>query len=214
MTDTAPVPQHAQFCTIFTEGKCICGFGTNINTPAAPQPDLRERCYQWLGRYLREEDAVDASLEMSAVIEAETASLRAERDMWGKMAGEQVARITERRRERDEARAQVAQLTAILDTPEIEDFDKAVPLEAAHQVKRWGSEHDSGKLPADWFWLVGYLAGKALYSHLAGDVEKAKHHCISTAAVLRNWHAHIRSGETKMRPGIEDPALAEADARE
>lgn len=100
-------------------------------------------------------------------------------------------------------------LTALLNTPETEDFDKAIPLEAAHQVERWGSGHDAGKQPQDWFWLLGYLGGKALASHLNGDLAKAKHHCISSAAVLRNWHAHIRSGESQMRPGIgEDKTSA------
>lgn len=98
-----------------------------------------------------------------------------------------------------------AKLRALLDVPEIEEFDKALPLEAAHQVKRWGSEHDAGKNPEDWFWLMGYLAGKALAAQKAGDEHKAKHHCISAAAALRNWHAHIRSGVTTMRPGIETP---------
>jgi hypothetical protein len=42
-------------------------------------------------------------------------------------------------------------LESLLNTPEIEDFDKAVPLEAAHQVLRWSSEHDQGKQPEDWF---------------------------------------------------------------
>lgn len=93
-------------------------------------------------------------------------------------------------------------LLKLLNTPEVEDFDKAIPLEAAHQIARWGAAHDAGKNPEDWFWLVGYLAGKALASQRSGDVEKAKHHCISTAAALRNWHAHIRSGESAMRPGI------------
>jgi hypothetical protein len=108
--------------------------------------------------------------------------------------------------ERDSLRSELAELKALLDTPETEDFDKAVPLEAAHQVKRWGVEGDAGKTPADWFWLVGYLAGKAMTAHITGNREKAKHHCISTAAVLRNWHAHIRTGQTAMRPGVADPA--------
>lgn len=93
----------------------------------------------------------------------------------------------------------------MLNTPETEDFDKAVPLEAAHQVLRWSASHDAGKNPQDWFWLIGYLAGKALAAALSGDLEKAKHHTISTAAALRNWHAHLRSGESAMRPGIEEP---------
>jgi hypothetical protein len=94
------------------------------------------------------------------------------------------------------AEAEREQLKALLNTPEVDDFDKALPLGAGHQVCRWGSEHDAGKAPADWFWLVGNLAGKALAAHISGDTFKAKHHCISTAAVLRNWHAHIRSGDT------------------
>lgn len=101
----------------------------------------------------------------------------------------------------------VERLERLLNTPEVEDFDKAVPLEAAHQQLRWGAEHDSGKNPEDWFWLVGYLAGKALASFKAGNFEKAKHHTISTSAALRNWHAHIRSGQSEMRPGIAEPKV-------
>jgi hypothetical protein len=100
---------------------------------------------------------------------------------------------------------ELAEMRTLLNTPEIEDFDKAVPLEAAHQIQRWSAAHDAGKNPSDWFWLVGYLAGKALTAAIAGNTEKAKHHCISTAAALRNWHAHIRSGVSAMRPGIEEP---------
>ncbi len=84
-------------------------------------------------------------------------------------------------------------LEEALNTPEVEDFDKAIPLESAHQNKRWGVEHDATKEPEQWFWVVGYLAGKALCAFKSGDLEKAKHHCISTAALLRNWHAHIRA---------------------
>lgn len=100
---------------------------------------------------------------------------------------------------------EINQSQRLLNTPETEDFDKAVPLEAAHQVLRWSASHDAGKNPQDWFWLIGYLAGKALAAALSGDLEKAKHHTISTAAALRNWHAHLRSGESAMRPGIEEP---------
>jgi hypothetical protein len=105
-------------------------------------------------------------------------------------------------RECERTKVELYNLKVLLNTPEVEDFDKAVPLEAAHQVLRWGAQHDAGKAPMDWFWLVGYLAGKALAAHLKGDLHKAKHHCISTAAALRNWHAHIRSGSSEMRPGI------------
>ena len=89
----------------------------------------------------------------------------------------------------------------IINTPETADFMAGVPIEAAHQRERWGSEHDAGKTPFDWFWLVGYLAQKAATAAVSGDAEKAKHHTISTAAALANWHAAL-TGQTDMRPGI------------
>lgn len=89
-----------------------------------------------------------------------------------------------------------------LNSPELISFRDAVVLEAAHQRERWGSEHDAGKEPQDWFWLLGYLAGKALRAHIDGDVDKALHHTISTAAVLNNWHAAILGANCRMRPGI------------
>lgn len=106
------------------------------------------------------------------------------------------------------AEERVNALEALLNTPEVEDFDKAVPLEAAHQIQRWGVAADAGKNPEDWFWLCGYLAGKALAAFKAGDMIKAKHHCVSTSAAMRNWHAHIRSGESFMRPGISEDKAA------
>lgn len=107
---------------------------------------------------------------------------------------------------------EIGRLSALLNTPETEDFDKAVLLEAAHQQERWGAAHDAGKNPEDWFWLVGYLAGKALGAMKVGDDVKAKHHCISTVAALRNWHAAIRQGWSFMRPGISEEKQAVGDA--
>jgi hypothetical protein len=82
-------------------------------------------------------------------------------------------------------------LRAIINTPELEHFLRAVHLEAVHQIERWGEAGDRNKRPADWFWLVGYLGGKALHSAISGDHDKARHHCISTAAALYNWHCAI-----------------------
>ena len=65
----------------------------------------------------------------------------------------------------------------LLNTPEVKDFARAVVLEAAHQVQRWGEWHDRAKKPEDWFWLIGYLAGKALAAAKTDDPEqKALHH--------------------------------------
>jgi hypothetical protein len=93
----------------------------------------------------------------------------------------------------------------IINTPETADFMAGVPIEALHQRERWGVNHDSGKTPEDWFWLVGYLAQKALRAQNAGDIDKALHHTISTGAALANWHAAITGADTSMRPGIADP---------
>ena len=50
-----------------------------------------------------------------------------------------------------ELRAEVERLNAIVNTPQANDFLRAVSTEAEHQRQRWGSDHDAGKTPADWF---------------------------------------------------------------
>ena len=99
----------------------------------------------------------------------------------------------------------VAAIDIAVNSPETADFMAGVPIEAAHQRERWGANHDAGKTPEDWFWLIGYLAQKALRAQNAGDVDKALHHTISTAAALANWHAAIAGIDNAMRPGIDTP---------
>lgn len=103
-------------------------------------------------------------------------------------------------------KAEHARLTTLINSPELELFLRGVHLEAVHQVERWGQSSDLGKRPADWFWLVGYLAGKALHSAVAGDRDKALHHCVSTAAALYNWHCSIKGSDVRMCPGRSDLA--------
>lgn len=105
--------------------------------------------------------------------------------------------------------AEIARLNAIINSPQSDDFLRAVSTEAEHQRQRWGSDHDAGKTPADWFWLVGYLGGKALHSQAAGDTDKAEHHIITTAAACANWHRAM-FGRTDMRPGIDGQAAMQA----
>lgn len=102
------------------------------------------------------------------------------------------------------ARDERDRLKALLNQPETMRFLEGTRLEVAHQVERWGTVHDRAKEPADWYWLVGYLAGKALRSHIDGDHDKARHHCISSAAVLANWHTHIALGGGQFTPGASD----------
>lgn len=104
-------------------------------------------------------------------------------------------------------------LAAKLNSPELRDFAAGVVMEAAHQRERWGAAHDAGKEPQDWFWLLGYLGGKALKAHTSGDHDKAMHHTISSAAALANWHAAISGAHTAMRPGIDPVARGIESAR-
>lgn len=94
------------------------------------------------------------------------------------------------------ARAERDRLHALVNNPQTDDFLLAVKAEAAHQIERWGEAHDRGKSAENWFWLVGYLAGKALRAAITGDRFKAKHHTISSAAALANWHAAMLRDET------------------
>ena len=72
-------------------------------------------------------------------------------------------------------------------------FLEAVDDEARFQREWWGRDHDAEKEPQDWYWLIGYLAGKALRAHIDGDRDKALHHTISTAAVLLHWHSAVQA---------------------
>ncbi len=94
---------------------------------------------------------------------------------------------------------EVSRLSRLLNTPEIHDFTKAVTLEAAHQRERWGASHDGGKTDADWFWLIGYLAGKAIRPDT--DKDKKLHRIITVAAAACNWHAAVAGTDNTMRPG-------------
>lgn len=121
---------------------------------------------------------------------------------------------------------EIERLKLLLNSPEIDNFLRGVHLEAVHQVERWGTADDRAKRPEDWFWLVGYLAGKALHAQKqsidadardlkqftrgatagAPHLEKALHHCISTAAALYNWHCAIKGVDVRMAPGSSDVA--------
>ena len=100
---------------------------------------------------------------------------------------------------------EVLRLEQLINNPHTDSFLEAVRLEAAHQRERWGTVDDAGKQAPDWFWLLGYLAGKALNAAIKGHTDKALHHTISTAAVCLNWHAHITGASTEFQPGIDTP---------
>lgn len=95
----------------------------------------------------------------------------------------------------DRERLELEHLRQVVNHPLNDQFLKGVSIEAEHQRRRWGEAHDRDKSAESWFWLVGYLAGKALRAAIAGDRDKALHHTISSAAALANWHeAILRDG--------------------
>lgn len=102
--------------------------------------------------------------------------------------------------ERDKYMAEAASLRFELNEPTTKNFVQAVMQEAAHQRQRWGTEHDAGKTPEDWFWLLGYLGGKALR---ADGVDKRMHRIIATAAACANWYLNARGQDDRMRPGTD-----------
>lgn len=104
----------------------------------------------------------------------------------------------------DEIKAEALRLDELVNSPHTANFFEAARLECAHQIKRWGTVHDRAKEPQDWFWLIGYLAGKALHAHVSGDISKALHHTISSAAALANWHAALSLVDNRMQPGSSD----------
>lgn len=92
-----------------------------------------------------------------------------------------------------------------LNTPEVDDFLEGVKLEAAHQRERWTTAHDREKSAEYWFWLIAYLSGKALRAALTFDYDKARHHCISSAAALYHWQTAITGHK------LADDDLAQRD---
>lgn len=102
------------------------------------------------------------------------------------------------------AEKRVREAAEVYDGAMVEDWVEAVKNEAAHQVVRWGTEHDEGKDPEAWFWLLGRLAGKAVDAARRGDLHKALHHTVSSGAVLLNWHARLSAKGSLFRPGTSE----------
>lgn len=97
----------------------------------------------------------------------------------------------------DAAHAEIKRLRAIINRPENNDFIRGVSIEAEHQAQRWGDDHDSAKSGWDWFWTIGYLSQKAAMAFEVGDFDKAKHHCVSTAALMSNMHKFVLQREVQ-----------------
>lgn len=124
---------------------------------------------------------------------------------------EAAASLTRQTERVEELERRVAEYEALIGSPHVDEWFEAVRIEAAHQVDRWGSAHDAGKTPLDWFWLIGFLAQKAVHASQSGDAFKAKHHTISTGAALLNWFRRMNSDKSidsiaarRARPALDE----------
>lgn len=102
-------------------------------------------------------------------------------------------------------------IDALVMGPVTHDFWEGVRVEREFQRAKWGSVHDRNKAPPEWFWLVGYLAGKALAAQLAGDLEKARHHTISAAAALSHWYDAVFDPHDPERSSDLERAIGEGE---
>ena len=91
----------------------------------------------------------------------------------------------------DELEAEYKRLKELINCPEIVDFRHGLCIEAAHQKERWGEEHDQKKSFSDWFMVLNFLLGKLAKAYWDNDMDKVKHHIITSAAVLANFHKEI-----------------------
>jgi hypothetical protein len=106
---------------------------------------------------------------------------------------------------------ELQRLDQLINSPHVVEFLEAVRLEAAHQVLRWGDDHDRSKSAENWLFLVGYLASKACRAQIEGDREKALHHTISSAAALMHWHAFIKDDDSCIGLGRDEDLEAICD---
>lgn len=81
----------------------------------------------------------------------------------------------------------------VIETAVNAPFLAGLNVEEQYQQLIWGTPHDREKTPHAWYWLLAYLAGKAVTAQQTGDFEKAMHHTISSAAMLSQWHQAIEA---------------------
>jgi hypothetical protein len=109
---------------------------------------------------------------------------------------------------------EIRRVHSLINSPETENFLEGVKREVAHQRERWGAPHDREKSAEHWYWLVGYLGGKALRAAIGGDRDKALHHTISSASALAHWHAAIASDTSGCGLGRDADLQAHDDGRQ
>jgi len=88
-----------------------------------------------------------------------------------------------------EAKARIAYLEGLINSPEINSFIEGVKIESTHQTERWGLQEEY--MPGHFVMVANKLLGKMCVDIWDGKTDKFKHHCIALAAVMFNVHRQI-----------------------
>ena len=100
---------------------------------------------------------------------------------------------------------EVDRLTAIIDSPDPEDFVAATATEAKYQRAKWSEDerptaygmHDD----ADYVFLIAHLTGGAAKTPDGdpGSAQRQKklHRITAAAAALANWHEEVKNRDTQ-----------------
>lgn len=160
-------------------------------------------------------------------VERANATLKEDLDRKDALIGTAAEELRAAREDVKHWRAEAERMNREINTPETISFIQGILREAAHQRQRWGNDHDVGKAPEDWSWLVGHLVGKSLRYHslavafreladaepvgsgeraFLGEkarraAEKSIHHIITAAAACANWHLNATGKDCRMAAG-------------
>ena len=97
--------------------------------------------------------------------------------------------------ELDCANQRIAELEALINHPRFDDFIEAVRIEQAHQVEKWGPDHDKQKRVNDWIAVFARLLGKLVNAGWEHDWQKFEHHLITLAAVAFNCFRRMKEAQ-------------------
>lgn len=108
-------------------------------------------------------------------------------------------------------KAHQAGVSEALNTAETQHFMKGLAIEIAHQREVWKAT-DPHRSDADWYWLIGWLGGKALTDpHEEGDartpLEQKLHRIITVAAAAAHWYRSAKEDKVGDRVIAYDPRV-------
>lgn len=80
---------------------------------------------------------------------------------------------------------EVDRLNSLINHPIVNSFIEGFVVEQAYQSEKW--DDIDKRTPVMWLLLIGHLLYKIIEAEESGDLDKARHHTISSSAVLFQW---------------------------